>query len=270
MKHLLTSDDQAEVDAQGAFLDMLEERFAARFASEVIGTTMQMVSEYEATRSAPQLPMGHAGAMGDIYRVMALQSIEVFGGRVVDQGKSRGLVLETKSFEEFFKRLAQQYIALEAIRQRISAVSSFTRSLVVSAIDRGNVAGLGVEAIAKQITEEAPAIARRRASIIARTETHGAANYGANEAARSLGLDLTKKWISVEDGRTRDFVDAMGEGVAEYDHRSMNGQTVPMDDAFLMPWRKGDPIRIMYPGEAGQPAGAVINCRCAVGYLVAD
>ncbi|NBR91857.1 MAG: hypothetical protein EBS68_18545 [Rhodobacteraceae bacterium] len=50
----------------------------------------------------------------------------------------------------------------------------------------------------------------------------------------------------------------------EFDHASMNGQRVPQDEPFLMPWRGRPPMPIMYPGEAGKPGGAVINCRCAV------
>jgi uncharacterized protein with gpF-like domain len=270
MTPLLSNSQEDEAQAQMVLMDRLEERFASLFAAELIAASQAMADEYERTRGAPQMPMGHEGAMGDIYRNLALQASEVFGGRVVDMGKSRGLVLETKTFEEFFKRLSQQFIALEAIRQRIASVSAHTRTLIVAIIDRGNADGLGAEAIARQIMERTQSISRTRARVIARTETHAAANYASNEAAKSIGLPLKKQWISSEDHRTRDFIDATGEGVAEFDHRTMNGQTVGMDDPFLMPWAKGDPLRIMYPGQVGQPAGAVINCRCTVGYVVDD
>ena len=152
---------------------------------------------------------------------------------------------------------------MEAIRRRITSVSETTRKQIIDLIDKGNAEGNGIAAIAKSITDTIPYLSRWRASVIARTETHGAANYGANEAAKSTGLKLKKEWISVEDHRTRDFYhhDA-------YDHRAMNGQVVDMDQPFSMPWSKGDPLQIMYPGQADMPAAAVINCRCAVGHIV--
>ena len=51
---------------------------------------------------------------------------------------------------------------------------------------------------------------------------------GANETAKTTGLELAKEWVSVEDSRTRDFGE--GDGVVEVrPERAMNGQTVDMD-----------------------------------------
>ena len=92
-----------------------------------------------------------------------------------------------------------------------------------------------------------------RGALIARTETHGAANYGADGAARATGLKLRKEWVSAEDERTRES------------HRLADGETVGMDQAFNV-----DGERLMYPGDPSASAGNVINCRCAVSHIVDD
>jgi uncharacterized protein with gpF-like domain len=211
------------------------------------------------------LPLDHAQTLDQIMRGLAVDCVRTFGGRVVDQGKARGLILETKSFAEFFQRIALEYIAQEVIRRRITQIADTTRAQIVRAITRGQEAGDSVEAIAKAIADNVAGIARMRGRVIARTETHGAANAGADAAARSTGLTLRKEWLSAVDIRTRRFSDN-----DEYDHLSMNGQTVGQDQPFVMPWRKGDPIQVMFPGDPSLPAAAVINCRCAVSHIVDD
>jgi uncharacterized protein with gpF-like domain len=96
-------------------------------------------------------------------------------------------------------------------------------------------------------------ISRQRGALIARTETHGAANYGADGAARATGLKLRKEWIAAEDERTRP------------DHNEANGQIVDMDQAFDV---GGEAL--MYPGDPAGSAGNIINCRCGVSHVVDD
>lgn len=268
MKRLLTADPAQEARTQSVLLDRLERAFSQRVEAEISSASKAMLSEYETTGSAPAAPLMHFNRMTQLYSDMAAISIQAFGGRVMDAIQAQDLhPVEEKSFEDMFQRLAEFFISMEEIRQRIAAVSEHTRNTIIELIARGQEDGLGVEAIARMISGRLPGIARARARIIARTETHGAANYGAHSTAKETGFVTRKEWISTEDHRTRDFGE--GDGVIdEYDHRSMNGQIVHMDQPFLMPWKNGDPIRIMYPGQVGMPAGAVINCRCAVAYVV--
>jgi uncharacterized protein with gpF-like domain len=101
------------------------------------------------------------------------------------------------------------------------------------------------------VRAQVPAFSRQRAALIARTETHGAANFGAQEAAKETGLQLRKEWVSASDERTRDS------------HRRADGQVVGMDE----PFRIGG-ARLMYPGDPDGPADETINCRCAVAHQV--
>tara|TARA_R110000764_G_scaffold79682_1_gene158597 strand:- start:2055 stop:3293 length:1239 start_codon:yes stop_codon:yes gene_type:complete len=221
--------------------------------------------------------------MAQIYQQMTLMSVEVFGERILNQGVEKahpytadggksftfaigtGLRVETKSFADFFRRLAAEYIGREAIRQRITSVSETTRATIVAQITRGQSDGLGTESIAKLISDAIFGVSRQRGALIARTETHGAANYGADGAARATGLKLRKEWVAAGDGRTRDA------------HRLADGQTVDMDQPFriAIPLDQrtigGEEFELMMiPGDDTASAGNVINCRCAVSHIVDD
>jgi len=181
---------------------------------------------------------------------LAIASATTFGARVIDMGKAAGRTLETKDFAGTMARLALSYVASEMIRRRIVSISETTRSQIVAGIARGYAAGLGVADIARQIRDVVPLRSESRAAMIARTETHGAANFGANEAARETGLNLRREWIAAEDARTRET------------HDAANGQIVGMDEPFDI----GGAL-LMYPGDPDGPPEETINCRCAVGFI---
>jgi uncharacterized protein with gpF-like domain len=253
-KRLINGSPQTEQRRQERLLILMERRFGRLLAAEVARASRVMLQQYEATGAAPSLQDNHARNVADIYRQMTLMAVEVFGERIVSQGKSRGLLLETKSFAEFFARLASEYVNGEAIRQRITNVAETTRNSIISQIRRGQDEGLGTRAIAKLINSNVGGISRMRGALIARTETHGAANYGADGAARATGLKLRKEWVAAEDERTRES------------HRlAADSGPVGMDQAFNV-----DGEQLMYPGDPSASAGNVINCRCAVSHIVDD
>jgi hypothetical protein len=264
-KRLINGSPQTEQRRQERLLVLMERRFGRLLAAEVARASRVMLDQYEATGAAPSLPLDHVQIMAQIYQQMTLMAVEVFGARIVGQGKSRGLLLETKSFADFFRRLAADYIGREAIRQRITSVSETTRTAIITQITRGQSEGLGTESIAKLISDAIFGVSRQRGALIARTETHGAANYGADGAARATGLKLRKEWVSAEDARTRNG------------HRLANGQIVDMDQPFriAIPLDQrtigGDEFELMMtPGDDTASAGNVINCRCAVSHIVDD
>jgi hypothetical protein len=265
MRRLTGLSPARERRMQMRLLKLMDRRFSVRFASEIGRATRAMLAEYEATGSAPALPLDHQQTLAQIFEGLASTAVATFGGRIVDQGKARGLVLETKGFAEFFQRIALEYIQGEAIRQRITLIAETTRSQIVRQITRGQEDGLGINEIAKGIADNTGSISRGRGRLIARTETHGAANAGADAAARSTGLTMQKEWLSAVDLRTRRISDG-----DEFGHLSMNGQTVDMDQPFAMPKRDGTTIQAMFPGHPDLPASAAINCRCAVAHIVDD
>jgi hypothetical protein len=269
MTTLTGNDTQREGEVQRLLLDRLEARFKSRLAAEIERASVEMARQYEISRSDPSLPPDHQRAIERILLDAYAATVDVFGGRILDTAKARSNVMETKSFAEFFQRLALEYIGNEITRRLISGIAETTRNIVVNQIQQGQRNGDSIAEIAARIRETSPRFSSLRANIIARTETHGAANFAADRSARATGLKLRKEWISADDHRTRDFGE--GDGVVdEYNHREMNGQTVEMDAPFKMPHKNGQELDIMFPGEAGAPAAAVINCRCSMAHIVDD
>lgn len=269
MTTLTGNTPEQESRAQHRLLDIADRRFAAEIERIVAAASEQMLADFVASGSAPNLPEDFAGQMEQAYTDMAAIMIDAFGERILGQGKRMGLVLETKDFAEFFQRLALEYIAQEAIRRRIAGVTQTTRDMIIAAITKGQEAGDSVEVIAQSISELIPRMSRLRGALIARTETHGAANFGADQAARATGLTLEKEWVSSHDRRTRDFGE--GDGVVdEFNHRAADGQTVAMDAPFRIAKRDGTTEALMFPGDPNGSAGNVINCRCTVSHIVKD
>lgn len=264
---LVNQNRRKEQQQQERILSVLETKFRSKFAAEIIRASVLMLEAFISTGSAPSLPDDHANKIANIYKQLSLVTAEVFGGRVLDQGKSLSLVAETKEFEELFQRIAQNYISSEFIRRRITSVSESTRAQIIALIETGQKEGLGVDVIASNIAKALPLISKRRGALIARTETHGAANQAADQTARATGLNLKKEWVAVNDGRTRDFGE--GDGIVDqYSHRVMDGVVVDIDQAFSVPDKFGEFEKMMFPGDPNGSAANTINCRCAISHIV--
>jgi uncharacterized protein with gpF-like domain len=251
-RRLLDQNRARELRRQNILLDRLEVSFRNRMQSELTRAGLEMAQMFEMTGEVMP-PRDHRENVEAAFRAMATEAATVFGARVIDQGKAAGHVLETKDFAATMARLALSYIAGEAVRRHITSIADTTRSQIVSAVARGYADGLGQEGVAKYIRGLVPEFSRYRSALIARTETHGAANFGATSAAKETGLPLRKEWIAAEDARTRE------------DHALADGQIVGMDDAFDV-----GGASLMYPGDPSGPPEQVINCRCAQGFIVED
>jgi len=122
------------------------------------------------------------------------------------------------------------------------------------AFTEGVMLGEGTRELSKriqQITNEKAWRARR----IARTELNRVKNWGHRRAAQQardeFGVDLTKRWLSATDERTRDM------------HEAISGTTISMEDYFIM----GNGDRMQFPGDPAGSAENIINCRCTHVYI---
>lgn len=251
-QRLIDNNRRREQRRQSQLLDRLERQFARRFRAEIARAMRELAEQYRITGEVG-VPRDHVQNIEAIFRQMAVTSAQVFGSRIVDQGKAAGFEIETKNFSETMARLALRYIAGEAIRQRITSITNTTRQHVINAVAIGYDEGFGQDATAQLILDRVPEFSTYRGQMIARTETHGAANFGATEAARETGLPLRKEWIAAQDERTRES------------HVEADGQIVGQDETFDVGGSS-----LQYPGDPSGPAEEVINCRCAIGWVVEE
>ena len=254
MAHRLTgANPRLEQRRQQRLLGLLERKYRGKFSREITRASKAMLAKYKASGSVPATPDEHELRLKVIYEDLASDAVKRFGTRITDQGKSAGLVPETKNFAEFFSRIAGEYVLGEMVRERIVRVATQTRQGIVDEVLSGQSEGLGVAAIARNIAKAIPSISKQRGAVIARTESHGAANAGADAAARATGLRLQKEWVATSGGRTRSA------------HARADGQVVDMDQPFIV-----DGERLRYPGDPSGSAGNIINCRCGVSHIVLD
>jgi len=178
-------------------------------------------------------------------------SIDGTSKRVIKESddlvKSGQLDMEMKDVQGTITSLFQTWITTNALRES-QDISQTSRGLIVNSINKFDAAG--EEVLSKVIFDAVGgAISRSRARVIARTETHAAAQDATLSVVRGLGLPETlKEWVPVTDGRTRD------------DHRPMLKQDpIPLDDNFNV---GGRPMK--RPGDRSGGAKNVINCRCVL------
>jgi len=251
-RRLVDQNPRREQRRQVLIMQRIERPFELRIRREIARAMLEMAERFALTGETMP-PRDHMENLSAIYQAMVIATITAFGLRILDQGKASGRALEVKGFAETMTRLAMGYIASEMMRQRITNVADTTRQQIVSAVARGFDDGLGQTGVAGYIRDLIPGMSGYRAGMIARTEVHGAANYGSVSAAAETGLRLRKEWISAEDERTRES------------HALANGQIVAQDDAFDV---GGEAL--MYPGDPEGSAAEVINCRCTTGFIVDD
>lgn len=233
-------------------LDALERRFQSRMAREIARSMRLRLTGLDRDGEIAADP-DHKANVERVYQDMAAASITAFARRINASAKSRSGGLETKDFADTVARLARTFIMAEAVRRRIASVTDTTRAQIIVAVARGQEEGQPVDAVSRGIRELAPGISRQRGALIARTEVHGAANFGADSAARELGLTLRKEWVAAQDERTR------------LDHVDADGQVVGMESAFLVGGES-----LMFPGDPAGSATQTVNCRCSVSHIVVD
>tara|TARA_Y100001973_G_scaffold77813_1_gene114019 strand:+ start:18132 stop:19823 length:1692 start_codon:yes stop_codon:yes gene_type:complete len=146
--------------------------------------------------------------------------------------------------------------------RNVTNITETTRKAIQAQITLGLDTGLSNPQISKNI-KKSTGFSAKRATLIARTETHQAMNYGNQSVAKRLGLKKpVKEWASAMDERARSW------------HVSMNGVQVGIDEPFriLTPVAGGAIVekQLQYAGDANGGATNTINCRCFVLYYDAD
>lgn len=155
-------------------------------------------------------------------------------------------------YSEKWKRQMAEY-ALNQSSTHITSITETTRNQIRKAMADAREQRLNVRQTAKLVSERTGGqILRKRALLIARTESTTAANYGAYLSAQDSGIALEKEWIATRDNRTRDA------------HRAMDGKIVGRDEFFVVGGRE-----MLFPGDPRGGARNTVNCRCSHAYVPA-
>jgi len=245
---------------QRALDDALQTRMSARFERRLrteIGRTMREAAAAYEKRGELAIPMALADHTAGIrsaieadYRLVAGH----FGNRLLNEAKGY-------AGPDVIKASLSEMLALEVgrfvgrwVATKVSQINRTTESQIRGIVRSGLDDGLSVVNIAKRIRDLAAPMSALRAHVIARTETHTAANFGAQQAAELTGLQMRREWVASMDDRTRDEPDA--------DHVAADGQVVGMREPFIVSGEE-----LMFPGDPSGSPENTIMCRCAVVFI---
>lgn len=149
-----------------------------------------------------------------------------------------------------WRQLLGEWITVR-IASRITEVTNTTMRRVAKLIEQAIAEGLGARETARLLRQDQK-FNRNRSLAIARTETITAMNQGKYLAAMSSPFVQEKRWIPVDDPRTRES------------HLDMlDSDWIPLEESFVLINRDGIPEYAQYPCSPGLSAGEAVNCRCA-------
>lgn len=240
-----------ELAVQNALLDRIAAGFERSMARIIKATMRKAVARYVKDNASVGVDAVVLQAMPqlqkfleDQYRFILVQ----YGERILSGLKSHSPNVR-KDSNDIFMRKVQEYVGTWSLNTS-ELITATTMKQLRTLIKDGEVKGLGVREIAKNIEEKIPSISNVRANTIARTETHSAAGYANESAAEATGLQLKKEWVAFIDGREREA------------HAEADGQVVNRDEDFTV-----DGEQLQYAGDPSGSAGNIINCRCVILYF---
>lgn len=241
-----------------ADLDDIEREVAPGIDRTLTSLMRHMLRKYRAGEIV-DLPDDAREQVEDMLAKTYGTSMRMAGEPMIEGLKDCFPQLETKQdeddlFQQFIAEFIEQYGA-----RKVQQILETTRKQIMGVIREGQREGLGIEAIAKLMREAIPEFSRVRSRVIARTEAHGSSQFAQMRTAQQSTRPLVKMWNSVEDTRTRSFIED-----DQYDHRVMDEQRVALEQPFMVPTILGGSEPLMYPGDPNGSAGNVINCRCSV------
>lgn len=133
-------------------------------------------------------------------------------------------------------------------------VNATTYQQLQDTLAEATQAGETIDQIASRVEQVMGDRIASSSEVIARTETIGALNGGALEAARASGVVDRKQWLAALDGRQRDSHDDA--------HQRYQAEGIPLDADFEVGGGAGPA-----PGQIGLPEED-IQCRCTLTWVV--
>ena len=137
-----------------------------------------------------------------------------------------------------------------------SDITTTTWKYITDIINKGLTNGDGYDKIIEAL--RATGQDKRRAALIARTESNKSMGWAAYQAAGKLPYPVVLVWIAANDRRTRG-----SNPNDKADHRHLDGKRVDYGTPFQDPISKA---LMLYTGDTtnGAGPGDVCNCRCTI------
>lgn len=241
---------------QEIILDRMVAKYQRRIGREIARAMRQAARNVErsAFLAVDSIRPEHEKRMSRILLQLWNESGQAIQDTLIDTAKHSRLIMELKLVEVEGTPTADA-IMLNYLTQygglKITQITGTTLDDINNIINQGITDGLSESEIGKLIALVAPTKSASRAQTIARTESHQAANVTAQGTASASGIVMRRQWISASGERTRDA------------HKRANGQIVDMHQPFSVGGES-----LMFPGDPNGSAKNVINCRCAVVFIL--
>ena len=132
-------------------------------------------------------------------------------------------------------------LSKKVIAEKVTNITKTTKDILNKIIVRGQESGTKIKDIAKEITQKVKGMEKKRAMIIARTETATTATTTYHNGLEQAGLEKT--WWHVGGGKTD-----------RESHLKCDKETIQANETFS--------CGLKYPHQLGAPASEIINCHC--------
>lgn len=153
---------------------------------------------------------------------------------VTHRGIDKKLIPAVKS--KTLKQLGEKVIA-----KKVTNITKTTRNILNKIIARGQESGTNIRDIAKEITKKIRGMEKKRAMIIARTETATTSTTTYHNGLEQAGLEKT--WWHVGGGKTD-----------RESHLKCDKEVRKPKETFS--------CGLKHPHQLGAPASEIINCHC--------
>jgi len=132
-------------------------------------------------------------------------------------------------------------LSKKVIAEKVTNITKTTKNILNKIIVRGQESGTNIKDIAKEITQKVKGMEKKRAMVIARTETATTATTTYHNGLEQAGLEKT--WWHVGGGKTD-----------RESHLKCDKETIPANESFS--------CGLKHPHQLGAPASEIINCHC--------
>lgn len=147
-----------------------------------------------------------------------------------------------------FVRDVIDYFNAFLLEKVVLPISQTTINQVKAVLKQAISDGWGVDKTVREL--KTSSLTKYRAKMIVRTESVRAMNYSQLKAADNDKFQVEKKWLAVEDRRTR----------FTHGHSGVDGEIRDLHDAFAN--------GLLFPGDPNGSGSETINCRCTMSYRV--